>query len=478
MKIAGIIAEYNPFHNGHAYQIGQLKEKTGADYIVAAMSGDFVQRGAPALMDKYARTNIALSSGVDLVIELPALWASASAEHFAAAGVALFDQMGCVDYLCFGAETENLPLLVSAAEILAEEPTAYQAALSSYLKNGMSFPLAREQALLEYCAKNNRRNVFFRSDELQMILSSPNNILALEYLKALHRRKSTITPILIKREGAGYHEESINVKNASASAIRKLLCSAEFTDKRAAGSNAGTAAYKSTKTAAYTDTEAAARETITSALTNALPKPSYDTVLSYQESSPFLTADDFSGILGYRLLCCDRNSLSATADCNADIANRLVHNRFAACSFTQFCELMKSRDITYSRMSRILMHLILDHTKADYDLGASLDYVPYLRILGFRKKTAASSEPLLSCIKKSAEIPLISKLAAAKNLLSKEALILLKKDIFAANLYEQVKFQKNRSSSLRQQASMNMDGNKCPLPKKAEDEYTRKLILL
>lgn len=471
MKIAGIIAEYNPFHYGHAYQIEQLKARTGADYVVAAMSGDFVQRGAPALMDKYARTNMALSCGVDLVIELPVLWASASAEHFAAAGAALFDQMGCIDCLCFGAETDNLPLLASVAEILAGEPKAYQTALSSYLKNGMSFPLAREKALLDYCASGQGKHLSLPPEELQSVLSSPNNILALEYLKALRRRKSAITPVLIKREGAGYHDKSIHAKNASASAIRKLLISAECTDRKAA-------ARANAQAAAYTNAETAARETIKSALAYALPKPSYDAVLSYRKSAPFLTADDFSAILGYQLLCQNADSLSAAADCNEDIANRLFHNRFSACSFTQFCELMKSRDITYSRMSRIFMHLILGHTKADYDLGVSLGYVPYLRILGFRKEAAAANEPLLSRIKKSAEIPLISKLAAAKNLLSKDALFLLEKDIFAANLYEQVKFQKSCPSYLPQPISMDMERNNCPPAETAKNEYTRKMVLL
>lgn len=449
MKIAGIIAEYNPFHNGHAYQLKELKKRTGADYIIAAMSGDFMQRGAPAMMDKYARSRMALSAGVDLVVELPVLWASASAEHFAAAGVTLFDKMGCIDYLCFGAETDNLTLLTSIAAILAEEPLEYQTALSSCLKSGMTFPAARAQALSDYCANTENANCFSNREELQTTLSSPNNILAIEYLKTLHRRSSAIQPILIKREGAGYHEETIEIKNASASAIRKLLISGG-TD----------------------NTEPTADNSMASALSHALPMSCYDAIHSYRKLSPFLTADDFSAILGYLLVCQNKNSLAAIADCNEDIANRMFHNRFSFRSFTQFCELVKSRDITYSRMSRVLMHMILQHTKEDYALGISLDYIPYLRILGFRKDAALppaykTGEPLLSYIKKSAEVPLISKLAAAKNLLSVDALCLLKKDIFAADLYEQIKF-----------VSTDINTTNHSLPKKAENEYTQKLILL
>ena len=152
MKVVSIIAEYNPFHNGHAYQIKEIKKRTGADYVVIAMSGDFVQRGTPAIIDKYARTKMALSCGVDLVLELPVIWATASAEYFAMAGGTLFEKMGCVDMLCFGAETDNLPLLSVLAEILAEEPEGYRRLLSMYLKEGLAFPVARRKALCAYLA--------------------------------------------------------------------------------------------------------------------------------------------------------------------------------------------------------------------------------------------------------------------------------------------------------------------------------------
>lgn len=147
MKTIGIIAEYNPFHNGHAYQIAELKRKTNADFVVIAMSGDFVQRGAPAIIDKYCRAEMALLCGADLVIELPAVWAVSSAEDFAMAGVTLFDKMGCIDGICFGAESDQLPLLKSIAGVLAEEPDIYRSALSSYLKRDWHFRL---QELLRF----------------------------------------------------------------------------------------------------------------------------------------------------------------------------------------------------------------------------------------------------------------------------------------------------------------------------------------
>lgn len=147
MKITGIIAEYNPFHNGHAYQIAKIKEETDSDYVIVAMSGDFVQRGEPAITDKYERARMALSCGADLVLELPALFACASAEYFARAGVALFTRMGCIDYLCFGAENADLSQLNKIAGILVDEPRSYQDALNIYLKEGKNFPAARILAL-------------------------------------------------------------------------------------------------------------------------------------------------------------------------------------------------------------------------------------------------------------------------------------------------------------------------------------------
>ena len=189
MKTIGIIAEYNPFHNGHAYQIAELKRKTNADFVVIAMSGDFVQRGAPAIIDKYCRAEMALLCGADLVIELPAVWAVSSAEDFAMAGVTLFDKMGCIDGICFGAESDQLPQLKSIAGVLAEEPDIYRSALSSYLKKGLAFPAARAAALSDY----------FKSTGMNFLISildTPNNILAVEYLKALKRRNSaTLQPL-------------------------------------------------------------------------------------------------------------------------------------------------------------------------------------------------------------------------------------------------------------------------------------------
>ena len=166
VSAVGIIAEYNPFHNGHAYQLKKALELSESDYCIAAISGDFVQRGGPAVFDKYTRTAMALDAGADLVVELPPIFASSSAEDFAACGVALFDALGVVGHLCFGSESGDL-------DLLAKEPEEYQLALRQYLKEGYTFPQARAAALSSYD----------RSIDPEFF-NLPNNTLGIEYLKA------------------------------------------------------------------------------------------------------------------------------------------------------------------------------------------------------------------------------------------------------------------------------------------------------
>ena len=441
MKIVGIIAEYNPFHNGHAYQIEKIRETTGADYIIAAMSGDFTQRGEPAIIDKYARAQMALSCGVDLVVELPALWAVSSAESFARAGVCLFDQMGCVDELCFGAETGNVPLLSLVADILAEEPDAYKEILVSCLKDGKAFPLARATALEQYLsAVDFNSNVSPVTDSLKLqelsdILSAPNNILAIEYLKSLKLCHSNIRPHPILRNGAGYHNTDISAPNASASAIRSVLKSVSATPDAACKSDHNECFWEQS-------------------LKHTMPVEAFNVFSDYLKHFPDMGADDFSQILGYLLLTSSAESLSSFVDCNYEIARRLKKNLFSFSSVEQFTELNKSRDITYTRMSRVFMHMLLQMKTSDLILAKNCNYVPYIRPLGFRK----SSSGVLSQLKKHSAIPVICKLANAPKYLSSNALSLLEKDIFAANLYEQILAQK-----------------KGILPR---NEFTREIVLL
>ena len=333
--------------------------------------------------------------------------------------------MGCIDYLCFGAENADLSQLNKIADILVDEPRSYQDALNIYLKEGKNFPAARILALKSYLSAESS-DAALQTEQLTSLLSTPNNILGIEYLKALKTCGSQITPYPILREGAGYHDTDILLKNASASAIRQTL--------KQAGSSGSAPDFAS--------------------FSAAMPQEAFRIFSEYLASSTYLEADDFSGILNYLLLFYPAEVLAAFADCNIEIANRLKKNRSEFSSFTQFAALNQSRDITYARMSRIFTHILLHMTAEDYKQAKQLGYVPYLRPLGFKK----SSSGVLSEIKKHTDIPLIGKLANARQTLSDDACRLLEKDIFAADLYEQVLAQKNRT-----------------IPR---NEYTREIVLL
>lgn len=441
MNVIGIIAEYNPFHNGHAYQIAHVKKNLHADYIVVAASGDYVQRGEPALLDKYTRARMALSSGADLVLELPVLWSTASAELFADAGISLFEKTGCVNGICFGAESGDLALLRRIADVLADEPAALKASLKRNLKSGNTFPKAREAALLSYFADAaDQDGALPVSTET---LSSPNNILALEYLKSLRRRASSITPYLLKREGAAYHETSIrsgaSEVPASASAIRHTL---------------------------FAGGAGASEDSADGILHHAMPQEALSILQDYRADFPLLCADDFSGILGYLLLSSSASQLARTADSSPEFANRMRNQLPYYTSFSSFASRLKSKEMTLTRINRILLHSILGITSSDYACGNALDKIPYLRILGFRK----SSAPLLAALKASAAVPLITRSSQALKLLSPDAMRVFEHDVFAGNLYLQMRNQKG-GTPLR---AARMQEHDVP----PASEYQRQIIIL
>ena len=417
MNVIGIIAEYNPFHNGHAYQIAHVRKNLHADYIVVATSGDYVQRGEPALLDKYTRARMALSSGADVVLELPVLWSTASAELFADAGISLFEKTGCVNGICFGAESGDLALLRRIADVLADEPADLKASLKHNLKSGNTFPKAREAALLSYFADAADQDgaLPVSTETLSSLLASPNNILALEYLKSLRRRASSITPYLLKREGAAYHETSIrsgaSEVPASASAIRHTL---------------------------FAGGAGASEDSADGILHHAMPQEALSILQDYRADFPLLCADDFSSILGYLLLSSSASQLARTADSSLEFANRMRNQLPYYTSFSSFASRLKSKEMTLTRINRILLHSILGITSSDYACGNALDKIPYLRILGFRK----SSAPLLAALKASAAVPLITRPSQAPKLLSPDAMQVFEHDVFAGNLYLQMRNQK------------------------------------
>lgn len=408
MNVVGIIAEYNPFHRGHDYQIRKLKEACDADYVVIAMSGNFVQRGAPALMDKYSRTMMALSCGADLVFELPALFATASAEYFSKGGVLLLNSTGIVTHLGFGAETDNCKLLSELSAVLLEEPGLYRECLRRELKAGASFPAARSAALLDYIAGN---PTSLQPNEIKELLASPNNILALEYLQALEASHSAMIPLPILRQGGGYHDTAVTQDFCSASAIRSCLKNAASQEIPQTGQ---TIDMLSSKNRSFPLPE------------TAMPKASYDILTNYPH--PFLFEDDFSTLLHYELITDDNDALAVWGDSSPELAHRLLAERDYFTSWSSFCQHMKTKNFTYARLSRLFTHMLLHIRQEDYEKFTAPSY---LRILGFRKSAA----PLLSSLKSNSSLPIITSPADAKRVLSPEAKQLLALDLRATELY-------------------------------------------
>lgn len=411
MNITGIIAEYNPFHNGHNYQLTTAKKETDADYLIIILSGNFVQRGAPALIDKYTRTKMALLQGASLVIELPALWSTASAEYFAGAGVCLLDQLGCVNTLCYGCETPpddaaSSRVYQTLLSYLQQETPPYKKYLADGLKTGSSYALARQNALLSLLPDTDQAMAL-------EILKNPNNILALEYEKALAHTSSPIRSHPVLRQGNGYHCAQLAASFASATAIRRFLASRP--------SCRGTLRQQEP-------------------LRHAMPSAALRLLFSYEQHYPFLYENDCSQMLHYCLLSHAAAGFGDYADCSPDLSNRIVRHLEAYTGYSDFCMLLKSRHLAYTRISRMLMHILLDIRKSDYTLWRSRSYLPYARILGFRK----DARSLLTYLKKQTSIPLLSNPADAKKLLSgTDSDTFFQKQLFADAVYQALVLEKS-----------------------------------
>ena len=441
MKTVGIIAEYNPFHNGHLYQLKKAKEITGADFAVVVMSGDFTQRGTPAVFDKYTRCRLSLLAGADLCIELPVVFATASAELFAKGAVSLLSALG-VDALCFGSECGEIAPLQKIASLLFAEPPAYKEALNKALKEGLSFPSARALAVrecahagspsgMDAAAFNNLPSAgslpgadVSSSD----ILGSPNNILGIEYLKALlaleKNGQHAPVPYTIKREGDGYLSHTLSEES---------FCSAMALRKGIAEENPDLLRY--------------------------VPESIRQEFADTCQTKSALCADDFSGMLFYKLLSEKDAGYNAYLDVSSDLSDKIRKNLASFTTFSTFCEnSLKSKDITLTRVYRSLLHILLSIKKEDLPATA-----PYARILGFRE----ASFEVFGCLSKE-NIPLLSRLKDASSLLSPEALSCLSKDIFAAHLYEHVRMQ----HMLHKPHMLLMQKDDCPFV----SEYSRPVI--
>lgn len=408
MKVVGLITEYNPFHNGHLYHIRKAKEITGADAVLVLMSGNYVQRGAPAIMPKHLRAEIALGAGVPVILELPVCFACGSAEYFAAGAVSLLEKLGCIDAICFGSECGDLELLTQIAHIIADEPETYKSALKDSLRRGLSFPRARQAALRSY----------LKDDRIDDLISQPNNILGIEYIKVLYQKKSPIEIYTIKRMISGYHDEHLAREGySSASAIRKLLA------------YAGSSLHLE---AEGLFDEPALSEVLTR-LESQVPPFCIRLLEEMHRSRYPVYANDFSLLFKYKLLTETADSLMRYMDVTEELANRMIRHANDFITFKQFCDLLKTRDVTHTRISRCLFHILLGITAEDMQEYRNEGFSQYARILGFRKDGAH----ILSYLKQHSSIPLITKLTQTGGL-NATGLKMLKQDIFAANLYESI----------------------------------------
>ncbi len=371
MKTAAIIAEFNPFHEGHAHLIREAR-KMGAGRVLVLMSGDYVQRGEPAIFDRYVRTSMALKGGADLVVSYPARFAASSAESFASHAVSLLCALHAADYLVFGSESADYSRLCACASILLKEPREYREALKSGLKNGLSFPKARAEALPSFAD----------------LLSGPNDILAIEYLKALERTGSSIKPVAVPRIGSPHHGEEIG-PCSSAAAIRSAVFSGN------------------------------------ESIEAALPPAVFPLLQNALHEQGAMHPDFYSDLLAGALWAASSpEELTAYEDVTEELAMRIFARRCEYRGFTAFSKLCASRSLTESHVRRALLHMALSIRKRE-KTGM------FCHILGFRKE----AEDLLAAVKKNAEIPVIINPPSDVPLLSGEDRMLFEEEIRLHGLY-------------------------------------------
>ena len=432
MNITGLIVEYNPFHNGHIYHLQKSLEKTNADASIAVMSGNFIQRGEPALFDKFSRAKAAVESGVDLVVELPSIYSSQSAELFAKGSVFLLNSLGCVNSICFGSEEGNINALYLIASILCLEPQEFKEKLSSYLSEGMLFPTARNKALFDYINSpdfsfgDNFNNIDLSEERLNDILSSSNNILGIEYIKQLISLKSEIKPFTIVRIHSEYNSEEISGNINSATAVRKKLY--EIISSKENNSSDIDELIKSIQTS--TD------------ITNSIPESTLNMITSNIEKGflPMYPEYFFETLIS--TIIRDKKNLESYFDISEGIENKIFKAALVAKDYDKLLNLVKSKRYTMTRIKRCLNNILLGITKDDMELAKGINTIPYVRILAFNSK----GREIIREIKKSSEIKIINKFSEVEHFMDdKNFKFLIENDIKCTDIYNTIYYKKNRS---------------------------------
>lgn len=360
MKTAGVIVEYNPFHNGHLYHLNETKRVTNADVVVAVMSGSFLQRGEPALVDKWSRTQMALQNGVDIVIELPYVYATQKAEIFAKGAISLLTSLG-VDELCFGSESGSIHEFLNTVSFVDSHEKEYNERIKYFMGEGNSYPKASSLAFQS-----------LDGHETVLDLSQPNNILGFQYVRAIHAQKSHIKPSTIHRTKAGYHDQQlIDTKIASATGIRNELLSKGSPLKTIQG---------------Y------------------VPEPTYNELQQFKNTySTFHGWHKLYHLLRYKLLTTSSTKLASIYEAEEGLENRLVTMAKTAPTFQDFMVAVKTKRYTWTRIQRFALHILTETTK-DEMRPALEERAPYLRLLGM----SGSGRSYLNGMKSSLTVPLVS----------------------------------------------------------------------
>lgn len=389
MKVLGIVAEYNPFHNGHLYHINQSKKLTNSDAVVCVISGNFVQRGNTSLIDKWSKTEMALLNGADLVIELPTIYSVSSAENFAEGSMKLLNSLGVVDTISFGSECGDITTLDNIATVLHEEPSEYITMLNRELKLGNSFPKSREKSLLLYL--NDIR-------KYANVLSSPNNILGIEYLKALKKYNYKMFPITVKRVGAKYNDINIIGGFSSATAIRELVAENKYDSfKDIIPANA------------------------LSILKNKIERGEIVEDLSLFENE-----------ILYNLRKMTIEEIVNIPDVSEGLENSIKNAADSCNNLNDLISFIKSKRYTLTRIYRILVYVLLNITKSDMENSRKVKQ-PYVRVLGFSNR---GKELLSNICTKNSKLPIITSLKHFTNVNTNKILKrMIDIDIFATNVY-------------------------------------------
>lgn len=381
MKATGIVVEYNPFHNGHIYHAAQAKKKTKADVIIAVMSGNFLQRGEPAFVDKWTRTQMALSTGVDIVFELPYAFATAHAPSFAKGAIELLDAAEC-DAFCFGSEDGNEVPFENSIKLIEQSTDAYEQAIKEHMTLGLSYPKALNEA---YKSLRNEKDPSLTFADL----TKPNNILGFHYMTAARNMNSTMQAVTIQRIGADFHDDSTETHDiASATGIRKsFFDSVNMAD-----------------------------------ISKFIPPETKETLLNWQQTrQKFGSWSLFYPFLRFIIVRDGPDKLRHIADISEGIENLMYRAAKSNETFEGFMTDVKSKRYTWTRLQRMLTHIFTGFT---YALREQIESPTYLRLLGM----TSNGRAYLNEHKKKLKLPLVSKASAISN-------TSLDADIHAADMY-------------------------------------------